>query len=198
MTVTKKSDRDFFTGEYKFTGIHGKYVEKLTLPIIENEIYKTNIKIIEYNHKIYTIAPMIGFLYKRKASKSIDGEIVKKIPEGQIIKYSDRAKEVLRLILLLDSEYEPDEQKRIDKAFRYFCEDENDFKLFEDYMRGGIEVLYEKLFNDNSEPFAVTENLIVFMQEFQEMFNSRVGEEDILNLCAAFTKNGRKNNSIRR
>lgn len=197
MAAIKKGDRDFFTGEYKFTGIHGEYVEKLTLPIIKNGVYKNNIKIMEYNYKIYVIAPMIGFLYKRKADKSIDGEIVKKIPEGQIIKYSDRAKDVLRLILLLDSEYEPDEQKRIDKAFRYFCEDENDFKLFEDYMRGGIEVLYEKLFNDTSNPFAVTENLIIFMQDVQDMFNSRVGEEDILNLCVAFTKNSRNNNSIR-
>ena len=64
-------------------------------------------------------------------------------------------------------------------------------------MRGGIEVLYEKLFNDTSNPFAVTENLIIFMQDVQDMFNSRVGEEDILNLCVAFTKNSRNNNSIR-
>ena len=94
----------------------------------------------------------------------------------------------MKLILLLDNEYEPNEQKRIDKAFRYFCEDENDFKLFEDYMRGGIEVLYENIISDETDPFKITENLIDFLAEFQEMFNDRVGKDDIFNLCEQFKK----------
>ncbi|WP_419574214.1 hypothetical protein, partial [Phascolarctobacterium succinatutens] len=131
--------------------------------------------------------PMIGYLYKRKAAREVSDH-GPKISEGQVIRYADRAQEVMKLILLLDNEYEPNEQKRIDKAFRYFCEDENDFKLFEDYMRGGIEVLYENIISDETDPFKITENLIDFMAEFQEMFNDRVGKDDIFNLCEQFKK----------
>ena len=46
--------------------------------------------------------------------------------------------------MLLDSEYEPDEQKRLDKAFRHLGQDE-DLDLFDQYVLGGVDVLYEKL-----------------------------------------------------
>ena len=134
---------------------------------------------------------MIGFLYKRKSKKE-NSERGPKISEGQVIRYADRAQETMKLILLLDKDYENDEQKRIDKAFRYFCEDENDFKLFEDYMRGGIEIMYEKIIGEETDPFKIIDNLIDFMTEFQQMFNDRVGQDDIFNLCEAFKKNKAK------
>lgn len=184
---TKSSERDFFSSEYQFTGKHGEYVKQLTDTLVEKGTYEKEIKIFAFNHKIYTVAPMIGYLYKRKAAREVSDH-GPKISEGQVIRYADRAQEVMKLILLLDNEYEPNEQKRIDKAFRYFCEDENDFKLFEDYMRGGIEVLYENIISDETDPFKITENLIDFMAEFQEMFNDRVGKDDIFNLCEQFKK----------
>ena len=187
----KSSDRDFFSGEYQFTGRHGDYVKQLTDKLIEKGTYEKDISIIDYNHKFYTIAPMIGFLYKRKSKKE-NSERGPKISEGQVIRYADRAQETMKLILLLDKDYENNEQKRIDKAFRYFCEDENDFKLFEDYMRGGIEIMYEKIIGEETDPFKIIDNLIDFMTEFQRMFNDRVGQDDIFNLCEAFKKNKAK------
>lgn len=39
----------------------------------------------------------------------------------------------------------PDEEKRIDKAFRHYGQDPADEERFDSYVRGGIDVLYEKL-----------------------------------------------------
>lgn len=44
------------------------------------------------------------------------------------------------------------------------------------------------LYSDETDPFKITENLIDFMAEFQEMFNDRVGKDDIFNLCEQFKK----------
>lgn len=188
----KKTERDFFSGTYLFTGKHCDYVKELTSALFEKGTYSKDIKIIETNHKIYTTAPMIGFLYKRKAKKDTPDRDTKVFGE-QVIKYADIAQDIMKLILLLDEEYEPDKQKRIDKAFRYFCEDENDFRLFEEYMRGGIEVMYEKIIGDETDPFKITERLVEFLQEFQEMFNDRVKDNEIFELCEAFKRSKSKN-----
>lgn len=198
MTIEKdkKTERDFFSGEYSFTGKHGKFVKDLTSSLVEKTTYRKDIKIFENNYKIYIVAPMVGFLYKEKAVKEYS-EKVAKISEGQIIRYADRAQEVMKLILLLDKEYEADEQKRIDKAFRCFCEDENDFRLFEAYMRGGIEVMHEKIIGEEVDPFKITERLVEFLKEFQEMFNDKVKDNEIFELCEAFKRSkSKKKNKI--
>jgi len=76
-----------------------------------------------------------------------------------------------RLITLLDKEYEPDTGKRLDKAFRYIGtpQAELDEKRFEEYMRGGIDVLYEKLVAPGHD---YEKNLILFLEEFDERYLS--------------------------
>ena len=77
----------------------------------------------------------------------------------------------------LDKEYEPDPQKRLDKAFRYMGtpQAEPDEKRFEEYMRGGIDVLYEKLVSPGQN---YEKNLIAFLEEFNERYLA-TGDEDV-------------------
>ena len=42
---TKSSERDFFSGEYQFTGKHGEYVKQLTDTLVEKGTYEKEIKI---------------------------------------------------------------------------------------------------------------------------------------------------------
>ena len=44
-----------------------------------------------------------------------------------------------------DEEYEPDEEDRINKAFRVMGKDPKDMERFDSYVRGGVDVLYEKI-----------------------------------------------------
>ena len=87
-----------------------------------------------------------------------------------------------RLIMLLDDEYEPDVKKRIDKAFRYMGKDPKDEELFNSYVRGGVDVLYEKLIEKASDPSDYIGNLLDFIDDFNEKFNKQVSRSNALSL----------------
>lgn len=72
-----------------------------------------------------------------------------------------------QLIILLDKEYENDEEKRMEKAFRNLADDENDIELFESYVRGGIEILYEKCISDSTQKDDFMDNIINFLEELK-------------------------------
>ena len=103
-----------FDKEYSFTGKHAEMVIKLT-----NEFDSKKNKFFEHNYDVYMLAPIIGFLYQRKAELDRNSDIkpTKIFPE-QLIRRADDFKFNYRLIMLLDKEYEPDLEKRIEKAFR--------------------------------------------------------------------------------
>lgn len=89
-----------------------------------------------------------------------------------------------RIIMLLDKEYEPDEEKRIDKAFRHMGENPDDEARFDSYVRGGVDVLYEKLIEGASSPDDYVSRLYDFVEEFQERFNEDIASDEILKLCS--------------
>ena len=176
-----------FDKQYRFTGTHAKMVEALTAVFDES----AKAKLFERNLDVYINAPMAGFLFRRKGVKNNEGETPNQniFPE-QMINNSDQLKYICRLILLLDTESEPDEEKRLDRAFRNFGRDENDVALFDSYVLGGVEVLYEKLIEGVSDPSEYIDRMYDFVEDFHEKFNSDITNDDILNLCRASNKNG--------
>ena len=168
-----------FDKQYRFTGSHAEKVNALTAIFDED----SKAKLFERNLDVYINAPLIGFLYGRKGTKDTDGEISPQniFPE-QMINASDELKFILRLILLLDTTHEPNEDDRLDKAFRHFGQ-EDDLSLFDQYVLGGVDVLYEKLIEGAGEPTEYINRLYDFMEEFNERFNEDVSKEDILALC---------------
>ena len=60
----------------------------------------------------------------------------------------------------------------MDKAFRYF--DEKDLEVFNSYVRGGIEVLYEEIIKKSPTSENYIENFYKFIDEFQAVY----GEKD--------------------
>ena len=176
--------KDFYSTDYEIRGKHGQMVKKLTGTLDEEKIQK--IKIFDTNINVMVNAPMIGFIFKEKAEEDKSNALVAKIAGAQMMAYSEDLKYVMQLILLLDSSYEPDFLKRVDKAFRHFGECEEDLELFEAYMRGGIEVLYDKIIGDASTPFDIADNLVTFMYEFHDNYNESVSEGEIIKLCNEF------------
>lgn len=170
-----------FDKQYRFTGSHAEKVNALTA-IFDEE---SKAKLFERNLDVYINAPLIGFLYKRKAVKDTNSEIsAQNIFPEQMINASDKLKYILRLILLLDTEYEPDETKRLDKAFRHLGQDD-DLALFDQYVLGGVDVLYEKLVEGGGEASEYINRLYDFMEEFNDRYNSDISSADILALCRA-------------
>lgn len=174
-----------FDKQYRFKGRHALRVDQLTG--VFDEISKA--KLIDRNVDVYANAPLIGFLYGRTAdlddTKNPEtGQVYNQNVMGDRVIYSsDELQFNFRLIMLLDANYEPDEEKRIDKAFKRLGEDPSDEERFDSYVRGGVDVLYEKLIEGANNPEDYVNQLYEFVEEFNDRFNSEINPDDILRLC---------------
>ncbi len=174
-----------FDKQYRFRGRHAVRVDELT-GVFDSE---SKAKLFERNVDVYTNAPLVGFLYNRRAEKDDTrnpetNEIYNQNVMGDRVIYSQE--ELLfnfRLIMLLDKDYEPDEEKRINKAFRHMGEDPADEERFDSYVRGGVDVLYEKLIEGADSADDYINRLYDFVEEFQERFNEQASSEELLKLC---------------
>jgi len=174
-----------FDKQYRFKGRHALRVDQLTG--VFDEISKA--KLIDRNVDVYANAPLIGFLYGRTAdlddTKNPEtGQVYNQNVMGDRVIYSsDELQFNFRLIMLLDANYEPDVEKRIDKAFKRLGEDPSDEERFDSYVRGGVDVLYEKLIEGANNPEDYVNQLYEFVEEFNDRFNSEINPDDILRLC---------------
>ena len=174
-----------FDKQYRFRGIHAEKVKSL-VSVFDN-ISKA--QMFNRNVDVYTNAPLVGFLYGRRvepdATKNPEtNEIYNQNVMGDRVIYSQE--ELMfnfRLIMLLDVDYEPDEEKRIDKAFRHMGEDPRDEERFDSYVRGGVDVLYEKLIEGVNDTDDYVNRLYDFLDEFNERFNEEISKESVLQLC---------------
>ena len=175
-----------FDKQYRFRGRHAVRVDKLT-GVFDSD---SKAKLFDRNVDVYTNAPLVGFLYGRRAE--IDNE---KNPEtnqvynqnvmGDRVIYSQEELTFnFRLIMLLDKDYEPNEDKRIDKAFRHMGDDPADEERFNSYVRGGVDVLYEKLIEGASSLDDFISRLYDFIEEFHERFHEETNVEEILKMCS--------------
>ena len=171
-----------FDKQYRFTGSHAEKVSALTS--IFDDVAKA--KLFERNLDVYMNAPLVGFLFKRKGVKNSDSSIADQniFPE-QLINNSEQLKYIFRLILILDTQYESNEDARLDKAFRRFGAEEADLQLFDAYVLGGVEILYEKLVDGSTDPIEYINRMYDFVEEFNERFNEGITNQDILDLCRA-------------
>lgn len=167
-----------FDKEYSFRGIHAEKVIKLTAKFDrDNQLFARNLD-------VYMAAPIIGFLYGRKADLDKGTETTKIFPDI-LMREQPNLKFNYRLIILLDKENEPNFDERVNKAFRYYGSEKvlDDEQLYEQYVRGGVDVLYEKLIETakNSEDYL--KNLYDFLEDFEERYNSFITTDSILDLC---------------
>ena len=73
----------------------------------------------------------------------------------------------------------------MDKAFRQFnsAQAENDEKLYEQYVLGGVDVLYEKLIESAASTEDYLKNLYDFMEEIDDRYNQTIDADQISALC---------------
>jgi hypothetical protein len=168
-----------FKKEYSFRGSHAVKVEQLT-----SKFDKQGNRLFEWNLDVYIMAPMVGFLYGRKAKQERGEELVR-INPSQLFSEHSTLEFNYRLILLLDKSHEPSFEERINKSFRYYGteEAEADERLYEEYVRGGIDVLYERLIDGVVVEEDYLKRLYEFVEELDERYNRKIAAEEILDLC---------------
>ena len=165
-----------FNGDYQFKGTHADKVNRLTAAFSgTNRLFNRNLD-------VYILSPIVGFLYNRTAPLDTTGGSAN-------VLYDAMSKELntlwfnYRLIILLDENHESDFDKRVDKAFRYYGKEVAipDEQRYEEFVRGGVELLYEKLIESSNTEDDYLKNLYDFMEEFEDRYGQ--SSEAIVDLC---------------
>ena len=162
-----------FDKPYTIKGKHATYARFLsaTTGRLDKEakvagIFKTTVE-------MYVVAPLIGAAYNRKADEDKDSSDSYTIFGDAIIGQQENLDAAYRLIMLADNSAKLTSDEKIARAFK---EDEipdkvnQNLELFHQYMRGGIEWLYEQTIEGatTKEDYLAKVDAIVsqFIQDF--------------------------------
>ena len=125
-------------------------------------------KIFDRLYDVYLLGAVVGFLNKRRDPVKKDTKTEKTIFADILVANKDKLELIYKLIMLLDKEYEPVFDKRVDKAFRDIYDDKKnkkDFERFNDYVRGGVEILYKDLLD---KPVATNDDKVFRLKDLVE------------------------------
>ena len=174
-----------FDKPYRFHGSHAKKVRELT-SIFDGD---SKAQFFRFAKETYAFAPLVGFLYNRRAdldhlkNPETSEEYDVNVMAEQVLSVNEDLTFHFCLIMLLDSAYEQDEDKRIDKAFRYVGKDPADEARFDEYVRGGVDVLHEKLIEGPGDPESYVSRLFDFVEDIQERYNAGVDTNALMKIC---------------
>lgn len=139
---------EFFKESYKFLGRHARMVSELwSLNDYEHTYFK---RLID----VYIVASILGFRIDRKAEKDYSPVEPKTIFMEQMINAKEELDFILQMMLLLEPAGKKTHEECIRRAFKG-AETEEEFRryneMFESYMLGGVEELYERLIVQKEE-----------------------------------------------
>ncbi len=165
-----------FDKDYSFKGKHADMVNELTASYNE-----TGLKLFSRNLDVYLTAPIVGFLYQRKSPVDLSSKTTNILLDA-IFRETTTLWFNYRLIMLLDTTIDSDFSARVDKAFRHYNTEraKGDEELYESYVRGGVEILHEKLMQNISSTDDYLKNMYEFLEEFEELYGQNT--DDILDL----------------
>ena len=148
-------NESFFRREKTLYGKHAKYVKELK----DKGIFGRYIDVYNKKEEEDKVKNSFGTLDEAK------------IFTEQVVKETKYLKINFQIIILLDKEYEKDDDKRMEKAFRNLADNEKDIDLFESYTRGGIEILYDKCISTSNQKDDFMGNIIEFLEEIKDKYS---------------------------
>lgn len=166
-----------FNKDFKITGKHANYWKDLCVlagNVPDRELHD-NFKIFKANIDAYITCPIIGYQFNRKGKidNSVSGDAG--MMTEVISKRSNELKFIYQIIMLLDSESEPNMDKRVFRAFNFSEETEEDRKViaenmavFNAYFLGGLEVLHEQFVDVCFDDDAYLHKMYSFTKQFYE------------------------------
>lgn len=182
-----------FNTNFDITGIHANYLKDLCelRGNVTDKDQHNNFKIFKAYIDAYILCPLIGYQYGRKGQmgSAADGNVG--ILAEQIIKRSGELKYVYQILMLVDEDSEPDEEKRIYRAFNMSEKTDEDrvmigenMKIYNEYFLGGIEVLYEQFVRECIDRDQYLFKMYQFTKKFNEEQDGdalKAGIDKILN-----------------
>lgn len=163
-------------------GKHATYMKQLAAK------FDTEMKqgIFNRNIDVYMIAPIIGKLYNRSAKPDSAVEDDTRIHFEQINEERKQLETVYRTLMMLEEKDSLDVEERSNRAFKY---DDNEEKrklgdmIFDGYLRGGIEVLYEKILENAKNEDDYVKNLYDFVVDVTVRYEEKLKLDEIRELC---------------
>ena len=182
-----------FDKNLTFVGRHADYLRKLCPSKLAGEQGLQRSTFFTSNLEAIPAAAIVGFLYNRRSPEDKSND---KIPKNNIFleqlnKKSEQLELDYRIIMLLHDKEHISSEERINRAFRYDRDEEKRAigdEVYFSYMRGGIDVLYEKLLKGSTTTEEDVNRLFEFMMEFRNLFYQKVSMDEIFTMCneAAF------------
>lgn len=166
---------EFFKKEFEFQGKHAKMVSELWTP---NDYQHTYFRrLID----IYLMAPVIGYRLDRKSPVDYSTTERNSIFSEQMLKEKENLDYIMQMILMLEYADTKTLEECVKIAFRGAeSKEQYDayYNLFNDYVRGGVEELYERLIIQKAEPNDEyvddkTKNIMGLMDRFSQKDTKR-------------------------
>lgn len=177
-----------FNRDFKITGKHANYWKDLCelAGNVPDRAQHSNFKIFKAYIDAYITCPIIGYQFGRKGiiDNSVSGEagMLSEI----VNKRSSELKFVYQIIMLLDKDSEPDEDKRLFRAFNFSEETEEEKKaiatnmaIFNSYFLGGLEILHEQFVDECFDSDAYMQKMYTFSKQFYESQDGETIEKQI-------------------
>lgn len=173
---------NMFKKEYTFYGSHAERVKALVSKFSDfsgSAIFQRNVDVL-------LMAPIVGLLYGRTAKVDKSNTQTTKIFVEQMIKEDMGLRFNYQLITLLDKKVETRNDQRIDAAFRLVGKDETHDQLsqYDQYILGGVDVLYEKLIQTSKTKKDYLANLFDFLDDINERYNEDIKTDRVNELLA--------------
>ncbi len=142
-----------FETDYTINGTHAtrlKFLAKKNARDVDESDNTQAAKIFERYIDVYMNAAVWGIYYRRKAKNDRSTKDTASVRADAFIRERETCIFLYRLVMLLDDSENLTQTERIDRAFRYDSlpdkadELKKNLELFHDYVRGGIDLMYEK------------------------------------------------------
>jgi hypothetical protein len=137
-----------FTKPYELKGKHATYIRFLNEQTRRREKDAKVAGIFDAAVDVYVVAPLIGASYNRRSPVDIDSQDNFSIFGDAIINRQKQLDFVYRLVMLGEKSTDLSDDDRIERAFKTDESTEKletNLDLFHQYMRGGVEWLYEHI-----------------------------------------------------
>lgn len=141
-----------FENDYTITGKHATYLKFLAAKNSKDDpdSATTSAKLFERYVDVYMNAAVWGLLYSRTAKRDTTSDDRARVYADAFANERENCVFLYRMVMLLDKTTELDPEERVNRAFRYDTQADKadafkeNMELFNDYVRGGIELMYEQ------------------------------------------------------
>ena len=142
-----------FENDYTINGIHAthlKFLAKKNARDDQGPDNPTAARLFDRYIDVYMNAAVFGLLYNRTAKRDTSSDDRARVYADAFANERENCIFLYRMVMLLDKTTALSPEERVDRAFRYDTlpdkaeEFRQNMELFHDYVRGGIEVMYEQ------------------------------------------------------